>query len=382
MNFIFFVTIFAYVMETVELDGVRYVKASVAAKKFKYTQDYIGQLCRGKKIDARLVGRTWFVNTDSIDDHRSNKYKNRKTDDASIEHSSVQVQVEERDEDSVKFTPVEPVITSKVAKSVVNKKPTIHRTAAGQRKLTIEYSKDEESLLPTLTKRVEQPPRSVPVLPANAKTVRIQSKRKRISFKPDELPEVSLSGKLKIEDYPDVEAPLASGEETNSPDMGVNNTENTHKNKDISEERDNNILAVKETAGSRAKKIDLKKLDVSLQKEEPTPVVVPVATTPQPEVKSAIVAPKKLKKFPEIRQTDTSRPVSFHPQSVRASQTSVPSTVEVSLLTSMSPLLATIVALGCVLLLFSASAQVVAHDLSSSSTLVFQKANLLDVLLP
>ena len=37
---------------------------------FGYTQDYIGQLCRGEKIDARRIGRTWYVCEKSILEHR------------------------------------------------------------------------------------------------------------------------------------------------------------------------------------------------------------------------------------------------------------------------------------------------------------------------
>ena len=37
---------------------------------FGYTQDYIGQLCRGEKIDARRIGRTWYVCEKSILEHK------------------------------------------------------------------------------------------------------------------------------------------------------------------------------------------------------------------------------------------------------------------------------------------------------------------------
>ena len=57
-------------MEVLELNNKRYIKASSAARETGYTMDYIGQLCRKKKIDAQLVGRTWYVLEDQLFDHR------------------------------------------------------------------------------------------------------------------------------------------------------------------------------------------------------------------------------------------------------------------------------------------------------------------------
>ena len=67
-------------MDKVTFEGVEYVKASALAKQFKYTSDYIGQLCRAKKVDARLVGRTWFVNPESVIEHKQGKYKKTASD--------------------------------------------------------------------------------------------------------------------------------------------------------------------------------------------------------------------------------------------------------------------------------------------------------------
>jgi len=65
-------------MNTIEIKGIEYVKASVIAENFGYTTDYVGQLCRGEKVDATLVGRTWYVNPDSIHDHKSTRYRSYK----------------------------------------------------------------------------------------------------------------------------------------------------------------------------------------------------------------------------------------------------------------------------------------------------------------
>lgn len=71
-------------MKTLQLDGVEYVKASEAAKAHGYTSDYVGQLCRGGKIKAELVGRSWYVNIESLLKHRKNRYRSnqKKTKEA------------------------------------------------------------------------------------------------------------------------------------------------------------------------------------------------------------------------------------------------------------------------------------------------------------
>ncbi|MFN3188072.1 MAG: hypothetical protein ACK42D_00800 [Candidatus Paceibacteria bacterium] len=56
-------------MNTVVIDGVTYTKAGILAKQFRYTTDYIGQLCRGGKVDAQLVGRSWYVSKESLEQH-------------------------------------------------------------------------------------------------------------------------------------------------------------------------------------------------------------------------------------------------------------------------------------------------------------------------
>ncbi len=63
-------------METLVLNGKSYVKASKAARDLGYTSDYVGQLCRGGHVDAHLVGRTWYVNPDTLTVHRTEKKRN------------------------------------------------------------------------------------------------------------------------------------------------------------------------------------------------------------------------------------------------------------------------------------------------------------------
>ena len=67
------------VMDTVSVKGINYEKASLLAKEFKYTSDYLGQLCRARKVDCQLIGRTWYINRDSLVSHRTSRYSKNNT---------------------------------------------------------------------------------------------------------------------------------------------------------------------------------------------------------------------------------------------------------------------------------------------------------------
>jgi len=71
-------------MNSLTVEGKNYVKASVIARDLGYTADYVGQLCRAGKVKAELVGRTWYVDKDSIKSHKTTRYRSvhKKTVDA------------------------------------------------------------------------------------------------------------------------------------------------------------------------------------------------------------------------------------------------------------------------------------------------------------
>jgi hypothetical protein len=56
-------------MDEITVEGKRYLSARRAAQISGYTQDYIGQLCRGKELTAKKIGRSWFVSEESLMDH-------------------------------------------------------------------------------------------------------------------------------------------------------------------------------------------------------------------------------------------------------------------------------------------------------------------------
>ncbi len=55
------------------LDNRLFVSVSHASKKMGYTADYLGQLCRAGKIEARMIGRTWYVEWESLKNHKKTK---------------------------------------------------------------------------------------------------------------------------------------------------------------------------------------------------------------------------------------------------------------------------------------------------------------------
>jgi len=55
-------------------EGKEYISAKRGANEIGYASDYIGQLCRAKKIPSRLVGRTWYVERESLIEHKQNNH--------------------------------------------------------------------------------------------------------------------------------------------------------------------------------------------------------------------------------------------------------------------------------------------------------------------
>lgn len=178
-------------MKEVTIDGVRYVSAAIAAKDFKYTTDYIGQLCRAKRVDAQLVGRSWYVNPESLASMRAGgKYSRSKGKTAKIDEPIYEVKVS-----------VEPVLTKTVVK--------MNDFLSGETKnfakridwKPLRYESDEADLLPAL-RPVE--PKIVKVDLAESSEITIKSGLKSTNFITSELPSVSLKGKLRVSSVEDV----------------------------------------------------------------------------------------------------------------------------------------------------------------------------------
>ncbi|MDB5237037.1 MAG: hypothetical protein JWL88_139 [Parcubacteria group bacterium] len=57
-------------MNELTIDGKIYISSKRAAEMTGYAKDYIGQLCREGHVQARMVGRSWYVLETSIRAHR------------------------------------------------------------------------------------------------------------------------------------------------------------------------------------------------------------------------------------------------------------------------------------------------------------------------
>lgn len=174
-------------MNVISIDGVEYVKAGVIAKQYKYTADYVGQLCRGRKVDAKLVGRTWYVNPLSLTSHKTARYAKEGLDEKTIENSS-EVEVSRLD--------VEPVARKtaiKISGSIAGAPANFLKRVEWQ---PLKYETDEAELNPSL-QHLDNPV-NVEVDLADSMNLKISSATKKTILEADPLPEVPLRGTLNL----------------------------------------------------------------------------------------------------------------------------------------------------------------------------------------
>ena len=170
-------------MKELAIDGKKYVKASAIAKDLGYTSDYVGQLCRGGKIDAQLVGRSWYVDRDSIQAYKKSRYRSNQA------KSKASVQAYQAARKDVTATRAR---TAEMTRHV----PVHH------------YETDEADLLPAVQKEKQTAPAAADPTttdheqekPAAApeKKVPLKSKSSQRTFKPADKTEVKFTGRLPI----------------------------------------------------------------------------------------------------------------------------------------------------------------------------------------
>ncbi len=178
-------------MEVVSIDGVEYVKASQIAKQFRYTSDYVGQLCRSGKIDAKLVGRTWYVNPHSLEGHKTNRYVKGLDEKTEILTNKK----------GVSRTDVEPVIRKETAKGMISVPEGSQQFLKRIVWQPVKYEHDTSELLPPLRAAAE--PVSIPVDIADATKVRIKNASQDTILTTDSLPEVALTGTIAVDQIDD-----------------------------------------------------------------------------------------------------------------------------------------------------------------------------------
>lgn len=180
-------------MDTITYEGVAYVKASVLAKRFRYTADYIGQLCRSGKIDARLVGRSWYVNEVALIAHKEGRYRPTRSTEIVVE--------------AVTDTPVTPIVVhprlSRVTAKMTQVTPRSHNFSSRLAFVPATYVADESSLIPQplQSKKQQKEPAKLPITLVEEQKLSIREvdePKGRLSF--TDLPEIQLSGVLEISD--------------------------------------------------------------------------------------------------------------------------------------------------------------------------------------
>jgi hypothetical protein len=57
-------------IDSILIKDKKYLSSPQAGKLVGYTTDYVGQLCRNKKVESQMIGRTWYVSEDSILKHK------------------------------------------------------------------------------------------------------------------------------------------------------------------------------------------------------------------------------------------------------------------------------------------------------------------------
>lgn len=171
-------------MKEVIINGVEYLPASALTKQFRYTTDYIGQLCRAKKVDAQLIGRSWYVNPISLAEHKKNRHAKPAA------KSIVEKVVANANKD---ITPI----------GITNNKPSKKVLVSTDKNFAkriswkpLKYETDEQELLPSLNK--SQVAKKITINLADSTDIAIKEATKSTHMVAEPLPTVSLSGGLKV----------------------------------------------------------------------------------------------------------------------------------------------------------------------------------------
>lgn len=353
-------------MDSVVLDGVEYVKAAVVAKRFKYTSDYVGQLCRAKKIDARLVGRSWFVSPNSL-----TKYKKDKHTKPEEKEAQTPIKFDEAVKSSQAKLSVQPVIKSKTFKAFADAASSLPDT--GERKLRVSYERDEENLMPIIHRKYTKPSKRIRVEVAGAKKVKVEGAKKLFTFEADEIPAFALSGKVVVSPLPEAQLEEITPEDEKK-------VENNHKSivksdKQTLLKHDGLItMARKETPDKAAHKVKINQIrsaETDAVNAEQTEKLAQVRKKSQVFLSNAL----ETKKPEDQKSSGNSTKPQFTPSLVKKTQ---PTKSSVAIL--ISPLLATVSATLIALVLFAASNAIYVSDNKFESKIVFKTQNISDIL--
>jgi hypothetical protein len=194
-------------METLEHNGAIFTKATVLAKRLNYTTDYIGQLCRAGKVEAKLVGRAWFVREDTLTNHKADRYKSVRPAEILSKSNAFTYEVPVHTTEKVQVFPrvSKHLHRSHDYQSTIAPVNTAVDTSVNSTAITSRYDEDTHVLHPDFhylkqVTEVEEPEEEAVEAPLSAQKISIRNETarpKKLYFEP--LAEVSLSGSLKIQ---------------------------------------------------------------------------------------------------------------------------------------------------------------------------------------
>jgi len=202
-------------MEEISVKGKNYIKAKDIARELGYTNDYIGQLCRAGKVEAELVGRTWYVNPESVQKHKKNRYRSTKASTKRELRTNLLERMKEQEQ---------------------NSRAHFYEHKPKKQEVNILYETDEADLMPVTTKQKpakEQPAIELEVELADAKKVEVEAEtEKQYHFEAPERKETKFFGTLKVTDFVS-EVPVdGTGDELQAVSVRGNvrpKTSNTHQ---------------------------------------------------------------------------------------------------------------------------------------------------------
>jgi hypothetical protein len=134
-------------MKTVTVDGTMYTKAKDVADAFGYTSDYLGQLCRANKIDCQLVGRSWYVSIESVEQHKESKHPLTTSTSTPSTFNSLELST---NKDIAPVIEVRPVLS----KNVIRSTPAIIKNQTTSAYRPARYFSDEQELLPRPARKI------------------------------------------------------------------------------------------------------------------------------------------------------------------------------------------------------------------------------------
>ncbi len=193
-------------MDTLVIGDVTYTKASVLAREYGYTADYLGQLCRAGKVTCILVGRTRYIDRTSIEVHRQDKYKTVRQSEIT---NKINLRIESSDES--KFGKTEHV-SAVLSKNTIKSFDSLAKRAAESNKISsgkIVYESDNYDLFPQGARKevnnsIIRPIISIPVELGSASPVEVVSDNPDVlGLEFTTLPEVPLMGTLQVKEVPD-----------------------------------------------------------------------------------------------------------------------------------------------------------------------------------